>query len=281
MPASPIPEFDPPPLGSVDDAPPEGKAERWAWDYIVSNDLVHKLGPPAVPAAWEETPRARRLDAPGRPPELRAAARRPKTPRTAAALASPRRRAELLHVFFHHELQAAELMCRAALLFADREPAFRRGLLKIAEDEIRHMRLYAAHMRALGFEVGSFPVRDWFWERVPAADDAIAFVAMLGIGFEGANLDHTQRFAALFREAGDEAGARLQEQVGEEEVPHVRFAAHWLTRWTGALDFDAWCARLPAPISPIVMRGQPLDRERRRRAGLEDAFVDRLARWPA
>lgn len=63
------------------------------------------------------------------------------------------------------------------------------------------------------------------------------FVVVLGVGFEGANLDHTLRFAERFRAIGDEAGARLQERVGEEEIPHVRFALRWLARWTKADDF--------------------------------------------
>ena len=260
------------------DAPPEGTVERWAWDYVTSRELAHKLAPPPVPERWELDPPPRRLDAPGRPPELVRTDRRAKTPGP-EALRDPRRRAELLHTFFHHELQAAELMLRAMLLFSDREPAFRRGLVRIALDEVRHMGAYAEHLRALGSHVGAFPVRDWFWERVPAADDPIAFVALLGIGFEGANLDHTRRFAERFRAVGDEEGARLQEIVGEEEIPHVKFATHWLERWTGAISFDAWLERLPAPLSPIVMRGKPLDRARRARAGLDDAFLDALESW--
>ncbi|UJR85823.1 DUF455 family protein [Sandaracinus amylolyticus] len=261
------------------DAPREGTVERWAWDYVLSTDLAHKLAPPPVPRAWEDAPRALRIDAPGRPDELVRADKRAKTPRP-EALRDARKRAELLHVFAHHELQAAELMCRALLLFVERDPAFRRGLLRIALDEVRHLAMYDAHLRALGFRFGSFPVRDWFWERVPAAESAESFVAMLGVGFEGANLDHTRRFADAFRAVGDEEGARLQEIVGDEEVPHVRFAVQWLERWSGgALELDAWRARLPAPITPIVMRGRPLDRARRARAGMDEAFVDALDRW--
>ncbi len=59
----------------------------------------------------------------------------------------------------------------------------------------------------------------------------MGFVAALGIGLEGANLDHTARFAERFRAVGDEAGAALQERICAEEVPHVRFAASWFARW--------------------------------------------------
>ena len=261
------------------DAPPEGTIERWAYDYVRSSSLAHKLAPPAPPRDWEEAPPPRRLDQPGRPPELVRADKRAKTPRP-EALRDPKKRAELLHVFAHHELQAAELMCRALLLFVDREPAFRRGLLRIALDEVRHLAAYDAHLRALGSAYGALPVRDWFWERVPSATDAPSFVAMLGVGFEGANLDHTRRFADAFRVVGDEEGARLQDMVGDEEVPHVRFAVQWLERWSDApLAWDAWRARLPPPITPIVMRGRPLDRARRERAGMDAAFVDALDHW--
>ncbi|MCB9634065.1 MAG: DUF455 family protein [Sandaracinus sp.] len=259
--------------------PEEGTVERWAWDYVVSESLAYKLAPPPPPERWEATPTSRRLDVPGRPPELVIATKRTKTPKP-AALVRPDKRAELLHVFFHHELQAAELLLRAALLFAEEDLAFRRGLVRIARDEIRHMALYVAHLAKLGYAVGDFPVRDWFWERVPSAKDAASFVALLGVGFEGANLDHTRRFAQAFRDAGDEEGAALQDRVGDEEIAHVRFAATWLERFTGRpVSLDGWMEALPSPITPLVLRGQPLDRERRRRAGLDDAFLDALEAW--
>lgn len=257
---------------------PTETVERWASDYIRTTELSHKLAPPPVPKTWTESPIAIRLDSPGRPSELVASTKKFKRPGP-DAMRDPHRRAELLHTFFHHELQATELMCRALLLFADSELPFRRGLLKIALDEIRHMAAYQVHIEALGHRIGDFPVRDWFWERIPTADTPTRFVAALGIGFEGANLDHTQRFAEAFRSVGDEEGARLQERIGDEEVPHVHFAAHWLERWSGPLEFDRWRALLPRPLSPILMRGTPLDRARRSRAGMDSAFLDQLETW--
>ena len=111
-------------------------------------------------------PPPRRLSSPGRPAELTVASGSGKTPRT-GALRSPERRAQLLHTFLHHELQAAELMCWALLAFAATPRAFRRGLLAICGADIRHMGMYRAYLVELGFDFGSFPVRDWFWERVP------------------------------------------------------------------------------------------------------------------
>jgi uncharacterized ferritin-like protein (DUF455 family) len=251
--------------------------DAWARAYVESDDLALKFALEVPAEALESAPSVR-LCAPGRPRSLRIATSAPKTPGP-EALRDPARRAQVIHAFLHHELQAAELMAWAALAFADAPPAFRKGLAHVARDEIRHMRLYRDHLAVLGFSYGDFPVRDWFWQRVPSAPTAAHFVATLGVGFEGANLDHAARFAARFRAVGDEAGAALQERIAEEEIPHVRFAARWFERLHGELTFDAWRAHLPPPLSPILMRGDPLDATARERSGLSPSFVSELARW--
>jgi uncharacterized ferritin-like protein (DUF455 family) len=257
-------------------APPAGTVERWAWDYVHAESLDGKLSPPAVVWTWEPgVAPVRRLDAPGRPPELRVVSRAGKT----RGLAAPSGRARALHTFFHHELQAAELMAWAVLAFPDTPREFRRGLVRIAKDEIRHMHLYADHIARLGFAIGQFPVRDWFWERVPRCADATSFVATMGLGIESANLEHSASFAARFREAGDEEGARLQERVGREEIAHVRFAARWFRAFRSSLEFETWRLALPPPLSPMLMRGRPLQREARVRAGQTAQFLDELEAW--
>ena len=59
----------------------------------------------------------------------------------------------------------------------------------------------------------------------------------------------------------------------------MRFAARWFREWTGGLDFECWRANLPAPLGPILMRGPVLEREARRSAGLDDAFMEALEAW--
>jgi uncharacterized ferritin-like protein (DUF455 family) len=258
--------------------PTEQTLQCWAYDYVVGDVLEAKLAPPTVPEHVLESGAPLRIANPGRPRELRASTHKRKTP-GAGALRDPRRRAELLHTFLHHELQAAELMCWAVLAFPDTPVAFKRGLVAICQDEIRHMRMYAAHIARLGCAVGDFPVRDWFWSRVPSVQTPSSFLAAMGLGFEAANLDHTQRFAQRFHAVGDEPGALLQEEVAREEVAHVAFAAHWFRKFEGDLSFAGWCAALPAPLSPMVMRGDPIDREARARASLSEPFLDALERW--
>jgi uncharacterized ferritin-like protein (DUF455 family) len=255
--------------------PAVGTVERWAWDYVSATTLEEKQGPRPAPSVWEEGPPARRSLRPGRPPALMVRGKARKVRGTATATS----RARVLHTFLHHELQAAELMAWAILAFPDAPQAFRRGLLRIAEDEIRHMGMYARHIETLGHRVGDFEVRDWFWERVPSCTSPESFVATMGLGLESANLEHARTFAARFRAAGDEAAARLQESIGEEEIGHVRFGAKWFGELTGGLSFGAWKAYLPPPLSPLLMRGRPLHREARLRAGFGEAFLDELDAW--
>ena len=184
-------------------------AEAWCETYVSTTELAWKLAPPPPPDAWDGRPPVR-IASPGRPPELREGGRTPRIPKP-TALREPIQRARLFAIFHHHELQAAELMCWAVLAFADTPVAFRRGLLKIALDEIEHMSRYRRHLELQGAHLGDFPVRDWFWDRVPSVADAAGFVATMGLGFEGGNLDHTARFAGQLRRGrrlrcGNDAG---------------------------------------------------------------------------
>ena len=252
--------------------------ESWAERYVLSTELGYKLEPPEPPKTFRAAAQPVRLARPGRPPELRAARRGERTPKQ-EALDEPHFRARTLHAFLHHELQAAELMCWALLAFPEAEPEFRRGLLAICLDELRHMRLYAEHIALLGCRVGDFGVRDWFWKRVPACQSQLEFVAVMGMGLEAANLEYAPNFATRFRQAGDERGAQIQERIAAEDVAHVGFATRWFARWTGGCNFDTWREQLPAPHSPWVMPGRPFADAARRRAGMSEAFLTALHQY--
>jgi len=258
--------------------PSRTTVEAWAEAYVRTEDLATKLAPPPIPPIWDDAPAPLRIDQPGRPARFLRVRRARRSP-SIEALRSPARRAELAHTFLHHELQAAELMAWALLAFPETPRAFRVGLLGVLRDEVRHMALYRDYLESLGSEYGAFPVRDWFWERVPSCPTAVHFVALMGIGFEGGNLDHTRRFAERFRAAGDPRGAELQETIAEEEVPHVRFALSWFRRWTRSDEFETWRSYLSPPLTPTVMKGSPMHRASRLRAGMSEGFIDALDAW--
>lgn len=265
-------------MGSEGEAAEAGSLEAWAIEYVQTESLAHKLAPPAPPDRFEAPPVARQLSAPGRPPELRPARRGLEVPDD---LSAPGARAKLLHTFFHHELQAAELMLWALLRFADAEPSFRSGLVRICLDEVRHMNLYRREIERLGFAIGDFAVRDWFWERVPTCVSKLAFVSLMGMGLEAANLEHAPHFGQRLLAAGDAEAAAVQELIAREELGHVRFAVHWFERWTEGQNFDLWRDTLPPPLSPLLMRGKQFDRAARLRAGMREDFVNALERWRA
>jgi len=251
--------------------------EDWAHRYITTTDLAIKCTPGPAPTTFRTGSRGAPT-CPGRPKELQLATEKPRS-LTPGSLVHARCRAELNHRFWHHELQAAELFLWALLRFFDAEPEFRRGLVKIFHDEVRHMALYEARIMHDGFRLGSFPVRDWFWDRLPSCQTKMQFVALMGMGLEAANLEHTARFAEWFRGVGDEPSAQVQEQVGLEEVAHVRFANRWFEQWSGGITFAAWKAALPPPLSPLLMRGKTLAVERRLKAQFPASFIDELAAW--
>ena len=170
-------------------------------------------------------------------------------------------------------------MAWALLRFPYTERAFRKGLLRICHDEVRHMQLYAQVLTDRGVAVGQYPVRDWFWKRIPTCETPLQFVSLMGLGVEAANLEHSQRFAQAFEAAGDDAATAVQRRVEEEEVSHVAFGRYWFERWNGALTFDRWCHQLPAPLSPLLMRALPLNVTARTRAGMTTAFLNDLADW--
>lgn len=60
----------------------------------------------------------------------------------------------------------------------------------------------------------------------------------------------------------------------------MRFALGWFAQWTGGVSFETWLAALPPPVSPILLRGLPLDREARGAAGFPGSFLDALAAIP-
>lgn len=254
-----------------------GPLESWALSYVHSETLAFKCAAP--PASRE----LGRLDVPldcrpKRPPELRVTDEKPKSVKQGALL-SVKKRAEVVHKFWHHELQAAELMAWALLRFPDAPDELRSGLVRIARDEIRHMGLYQEHLERLGYRVGDFPVRDWFWERVTTCESMVSFLAFIGMGLEGANLEHTERFGSWFRAVGDVRGAEIQDQIGREEVAHVRFATRWFKHYTGDVNFTRWCEELPPPISPILLRGKKLRWDLREKAEMPRPFLEQLEAW--
>ncbi len=252
--------------------------EAWAAAYVAFKTPLEKLSPPPVPEHWSKRPENVSIPrVPGREGGFEVVERASKFPKI-SALSNSHSRAKVLHTFLHHEIQAAELYCRALIAFHEAPFSFREGLLRVAQDEIRHAGLYQQLLLKEGATYGSLPVRDWFWHRGLECADPLSFVSFVGLGLEGANLDHADRFELGFRAGGAEECARVQARVGVEEESHVRFAQTWFDHWTEGR-FTDWCAALPKPLSPLIFRGEKINREARLRAGQPAHFLDELEAW--
>jgi uncharacterized ferritin-like protein (DUF455 family) len=252
----------------------------FALRVVTTPDLAVKLAPPEAPLTDEAPGPPRRLDAPARPPGLEIRPGREVKVPPLEGMGDPHQRARILHALANHELQAAELFAWALLAFADAPADFRAGLARILDDEQRHTRMYIARIEACGQRFGDFPVSGYFWNKVDEIRTPLHFVSAMSLTFENANLDHTVDTAAAARDAGDEKTARVIEAIGRDEEDHVRFGWTWLQRFQApdADPWETWTAHLAWPLRPIRARGKTFNIEGRRRAGLDEAFIERLRR---
>jgi len=255
------------------------RAREYAEHIVTSDSLAGKLVPPPEldDEALEDPGPALRIAAPGRPKDLPIVpGRRARVP-PLAGMRDPQQRARILHALANHELQAIELFAWAVLAFPDTPAAFRRGLLAILADEQRHLALYAERLAAHGVALGDLPVTGHFWNKLDHLAGPCEFVCTMNLTFENANLDFANDYGQAARDAGDDATARALAQVHADEIRHVHFGWVWLRRLTG--DRDPWQAYLDhvrPPLGPARARGARFDRDARRRAGFDEAFIAAL-----
>jgi len=252
----------------------------YARRIVESDVLADKLVAPADALVLEDTGEPLRIAAPGRPANLAIrAARTVKVP-PLAGFRDPAQRARILASLANHELQAIELFAWALLAYPDAPLAFRRGLVAILADEQRHFALYCERIAAVtrgGAQFGDHPVTGHFWNKLDHLATPLDFVCAMGLTFENANLDFAGDYARAARECGDEATAAVLDRVHTDEISHVHFAWIWLRRFAGDVDpWQAYNAHVKFPLGPRRARGAQFDREARRRAGFDEAFIAAL-----
>ena len=251
-------------------------ARDYAIQIVTGDTLAAKLvAPPDLELT--EGDAELRIAGPGRPPELAIVPGRQARVPPLAGMRDPSQRARILHALANHELQAIELFAWAVLAYPDAPLPFRRGLIAILADEQRHMAMYIARLEALGTTFGAHPVTGHFWNKLDHLRDPLAFVCAMGLTFENANLDFAQEYALAARAVGDVATAEVLERVHADEIGHVHFGWIWLCRLApDVAPWDAYLANVQFPLGPRRARGKTFDREARRRAGFDDAFIAAL-----
>ncbi len=254
-------------------------ARDYAFGIVTSETLAGKLAPPPAELGFDEGFEPVRLTQPGRPPGLSIVAGKQAKVPPIAGMRDPQQRARILHALANHELQAIELFAWAVLAFPATPVPFRRGLVAILADEQRHLALYQARLAAHRVAFGDQPVTGHFWNKLDHLGAPIDFVCAMNLTFENANLDFAGDYAAAARACGDEATAIALDQVHADEIRHVHFGWIWLGKLTRDAG-DMWQAYLDHvrfPLGPHRARGLRFDREARRRAGFDEAFIDALA----
>lgn len=255
-------------------------ARDYATTIVTSDRLADKLVPPPADLVLEDDGPPLVIAAPGRPANLTIAhARTVRTP-PVAGMRDPAQRARIVHALANHELQAIELFAWALLAYPQAPLAFRRGLVAILADEQRHFGLYVDRLRAMtrgGSAFGDHPVTGHFWNKLDHLIMPLDFVCAMGLTFENANLDFAGDYAEAARACGDTATAAVLAQVHEDEIAHVHFGWVWLRRFAGDVDpWQAYLAHVKFPLGPRRARGARFDREARRRAGFDEAFIAAL-----
>lgn len=268
--------------------PPGPDVHAFCLRILVSGDLETKLVPPARDddRALDEGASAEAvcIDRPARDPGLEMAGGAERLPRP-GELGDSAARIECLARFAHHELMAVELFAWALLRWPAAPRALRRGWLAALADEQRHCRLYLDRLAAHGARFRGRPHSDYFWRQAPAIAASPhgprAFLAAMGLTLEQANLDFTLTYRDGFRAAGDEASARVCQQVHDDEIRHVALAHRWLARLASGPASDAVAAyedAVPFPLAASRAKGRRFDVAARRAAGLPEPFIDHVRR---
>ena len=101
----------------------------------------------------------------------------------------------------------------------------------------------------------------------------------MDLTFEQANLDFAGDYATRrARVRRRTATAEALDRVHADEIRHVHFGWVWMRRLARGRDpWRAYIAHVTPPLGPARARGARLDREARRSAGIDDAFIDALA----
>ncbi|MFL6196955.1 MAG: DUF455 family protein [Thermoanaerobaculia bacterium] len=248
----------------------------FALTVVRTEDLDLKLRPAPADLTDEAPGPPLRLTGPGRPSNLRFH-RRIDVP-SIEGMPDPAQRPRILHALANHELQAAELFAWALLAFPDTPKDFRRGLLRILDDEQRHTRMYIARLEDAGARFGDFPVNGYFWGKVETITSPLRFLCAMSLTFENANLDHTLDYAEAARKAADAKTAAVIDRVHLDEIEHVRFGWTWLQAFKEEDEsaWDAYRSNLTWPLRPAKARGRTFHAEGRRAAGLDAEFIRRL-----
>ena len=187
-------------------------------------------------------------------------------------------RAICLHRFAGHELLAVEIMAYALLRFPSASPHFRKGLAHTLKEEQEHVRLYIKELARLGVKFGDLPLYRHFWCHTPYLKTPLAYVSVMSLTFEMANLDFAPMYGSSFEKAGDTEAAKLMARILKDEIVHVSFGWRWLQKFKKKelSEWDAWKEAQSPLLTPKRARGFLIHEEHRKKAGISKEWIEHL-----
>lgn len=230
---------------------------------------------------FEKPPRTLDLASPARASKIKLVGEQIKFPKGHFHIAE--KKALALHSFANHELLAVEMMAAGLLIYPHHTEELKRfkiGIFKALKDEQKHFKLYAQRLNEVGYEFGDFPLNDFFWKQMGKLKTPASFCAVMSLTFEAANLDFAHFYEKVFRELGDNKTAGILKLVYEEEISHVQLGARYLERWRADKDFWTYYnENLPWPLTPARSKGKLFLEEARRRARLDEDFIQKIKNY--
>lgn len=189
-------------------------------------------------------------------------------------------RAALLHALAHIELNAIDLAADAIWRFPGMPGLFYRQWASVAQEEALHFQLLRDHLRALGFDYGSFPAHNGLWEMAQKTKgDILARIALVPRTLEARGLDASPPIKAKLVGAGDLEAGRILDIILRDEIGHVAVGNHWyrLLCAQRGLDPIATYRDLAERYGAPRPRG-PFNLEARRAAGFDEDELAALAK---
>lgn len=218
---------------------------------------------------------------PGRPENLKFSEQKIKFPKD-QEFSQASARAKAIHFFANHELLAIEVMAKMILELPHNESflPLKKEIWQTLQDEQRHLVLYQTRLQDLGFEIGDFPVNDYFWKIFTGIETFEGYFGLMSLTFESANLDFSAFYANLFSLHGDFSSAEVMKTIFKDEIHHVKLGYKYFDQHEKQKNtWSAYVESLPWPITPARSKGIRYQEQHRKLAGFSSEFINQLTHY--
>ncbi|MDH5191019.1 MAG: ferritin-like domain-containing protein [Gammaproteobacteria bacterium] len=186
--------------------------------------------------------------------------------------------AALIHAITHIEFNAINLAWDAVYRFRDMPEDFYSDWVRVGEEEAHHFILLREHLRALGYDYGSFEAHNGLWEMAfKTAHDPLVRMALVPRVLEARGLDVTPGMIERLKERGDHDGVEILELILREEVGHVEIGSRWFHYLCDQRNLDS--RKTFIELMEQYMNGQlkpPFHTEARLKAGFSKEELELL-----